>query len=129
MAVTNPDNVTNLGQNFSAGKLVSKEDAVPPCLIYIFMQTLFKRLFRRKPTRNITVTLWMLDERDWLAFVTEMPAINGRGPFPASAVQRVERALRVQARRTRSWQRPYVAGIVFEKIALPLFTHPPTYPS
>lgn len=92
------------------------------------MQTLFKRLFRPRPTRNVTVTLLMLDERDWLAFVTEQPAVNARGSFPASAVQRVEKALRVHARRTGSRHRPYVAGIVFEKISLPPCTYPPTYP-
>ena len=99
-----------------------------PRLKESFMQTLFKRLFHRQPIRNVTVTLLMLDERDWLAFVTEMPGINARGPFPASAVQRVERALRVQARRTGGRQQPYVAGIIFERISLPLFTNPPTYP-
>jgi hypothetical protein len=89
------------------------------------MQTLFKRLFRRKPTRNVTVTLLMLEERDWLAFVTEQPTLNARGPFPATAVGRVEKALRVQARRTGSRQRPYVVGIIFEKISLaPLFSPP-----
>ena len=92
------------------------------------MQTLFKRLFRPRPTRNVTVTLLMLDERDWLAFVTEQPAVNARGSFPASAVQRVEKALRVHTRHTGSRQRPYVAGIVFEKISLPPFLFPPTYP-
>jgi hypothetical protein len=92
------------------------------------MQTLLKRLFRRKPTRNVTVTLLMLDERDWLAFVTEQPTLNARGPFPATAVRRVEKALRVQARRTGSPQRPYVAGIVFEKISLASLFHPPIHP-
>jgi hypothetical protein len=92
------------------------------------MQTLFKRLFRRKPTRNVTVTLLMLDERDWLAFVTEQPTLNARGAFPASAVQRVEKALRVQARRTGSRLRPYVAGIVFEKISLAPLLYPPIRP-
>ena len=92
------------------------------------MQTMLKRLFRRKPIRNVTVTLLMLDERDWLAFVTEQPTVNARGPFPASAVQRVEKALRVQARRTGNRQRPYVAGIVFEKISLAPLFHPPIRP-
>jgi hypothetical protein len=79
------------------------------------MQTLFNRLFRPRPTRNVTVTLLMLDERDWLAFVTEKPAVNARGPFPASAVGRVEKALRVHARRTGSRHRHYVAGIPLRK--------------
>ncbi len=91
------------------------------------MQTFFKRLFRPRPTRNVTVTLLMLDERDWLAFVTEQPTVNARGSFPASAVQRIEKALRAQTRRTGSRQRPYVAGIVLEKISLPSFTSPPFY--
>jgi hypothetical protein len=86
------------------------------------MQTFIQRLFRPRSTRNVTVTVFMLDERDWLAFVTEQPAINARGPFPASAVGRVEKALRIQARRTGSRQRPYVAGIVLEKISLPPFS-------
>jgi uncharacterized protein YhdP len=93
------------------------------------MHTLFKRLFYPRLTHNITVTLLMLDERDWLAFVTEQPAVNARAPFPASAVQRVEQALRLQARRTGKRQRHYVAGIVFEKISLFSLLHPPTYPS
>jgi|GEM_PF-6120675 len=92
------------------------------------MQTMLRRLFRRKPIRNVTVTLLMLDERDWLAFVTEQPTVNARGPFPASAVRRVEKALRVHARRTGSWHRPYVSGILFEKITLPPLPHFPTYP-
>ncbi len=92
------------------------------------MQTLFKRLFRPKPIRNVTVTLLMLDERDWLAFVTEQPALHARGAFPATAVQRVEKALRVQARRTGSRHRPYVAGILFEKISLASLFHPPIRP-
>ncbi len=92
------------------------------------MQTLLKRLFRRKPTRNVTVTLLMLEERDWLAFVTEQPTLNARGPFPATAVRRVEKALRVQARRAGSRQRPYVAGIVFEKISLDSLFHSPLRP-
>jgi hypothetical protein len=92
------------------------------------MQTLLKRLFRRKPTRNVTVTLLMLEERDWLAFVTEQPTLNARGPFPATAVGRVEKALRVQARRTGNLQRPYVAGIVFEKISLDSLFHSPLRP-
>lgn len=92
------------------------------------MQTLLKRLFRRKPIRNVTVTLLMLEERDWLAFVTEQPTLNARGPFPATAVRRVEKALRVQARRTGSRQRPYVAGIIFEKISLDSLFHSPLRP-
>ncbi len=92
------------------------------------MQTMLRRLFRRKPIRNVTVTLLMLDERDWLAFITELPTVNARGSFPASAVRRVEKALRVHAQRTASPQRPYVSGIVFEKITLPPLPHPPTYP-
>jgi hypothetical protein len=92
------------------------------------MQTLLKRLFRRKPTRNVTVTLLMLDERDWLAFVTEQPTLNARGPFPATAVRRVEKVLRMQARRNGSRQRPYVAGILFEKLSLASLFHPPIRP-
>ncbi len=66
------------------------------------------------------MALLKLDERDWLAYVIEMPAIHARGVFPASALRNAEANLAAYVRSIGSRRRPNVEGVMFETVTLPL---------
>jgi predicted RNase H-like HicB family nuclease len=84
------------------------------------IRSIFPPIFKRKSPWNVTVALLMLDDHDWLGYVTEKPVIHARGAFPASALHNVEAALAAYVRSTGSRCRPYVEGVTLETLTLPL---------